>query len=173
MFHKKFFSNISRYSQEKTCVGVSFLIKLQAISPVTLLKHGFKRDSKTDICCDYRETPNLKNICEQLHWKFFCKNIFQIRTCMNECSECSPVVWKVAQISQDWTKVSPIISTRGGEKIFNAYIRWKTFHAKLDKKQKIFFHTPVSENFNIKHLWWSKADLSKEKIFWGILYEFQ
>ena len=92
VFHKKFFSNISRYSQEKTCVGVSFLIKLQAISPVTLLKHGFKRDSKTDICCDYRETPNLKNICEQLHWKFFCKNIFQIRTCMNECSECSPVV---------------------------------------------------------------------------------
>ena len=37
------------------------------------------------------------------------------------------------------------------------------------KKQKIFFYTPVytsiriSEIFNIKHLWCSKADLSKEE----------
>ena len=58
VFHKKFFSNILRYSQENTCVGVSFLIKLQAISPVTLLKHGLKRDSNTDISCDYREIYN-------------------------------------------------------------------------------------------------------------------
>ena len=50
------------------------------------------------------------------------------------------------------------------------------------KKQKIFFYTPVytsikiSEIFNIKHLWCSKADLSKEekKRFSGkILYKFQ
>ena len=50
------------------------------------------------------------------------------------------------------------------------------------KKQKILFYTPVytsiiiSEIFNIKHLWCSKADLSKEekKRFSGkILYEFQ
>ena len=27
----------------------------------------------------------------------------------------------------------------------NFYIRWKTFHAKSDKKQKIFFYTPVSK----------------------------
>ena len=58
VFHKKFFSNILRHSQENTCVGVSFLIKLQAISPVTLLKHGLKRDSNTDISCDYREIYN-------------------------------------------------------------------------------------------------------------------
>ena len=56
--HKKFFLNIWRYSQESNCVGVSFLIKLQAISPVTLLKHGLKRDSNTDISCDYREIYN-------------------------------------------------------------------------------------------------------------------
>ena len=35
---KKLFSNILWYSQKNTCVGVSFLIKLQIIRPVTLLK---------------------------------------------------------------------------------------------------------------------------------------
>ena len=42
-------------------------------------------------------------------------------------------------------------------KRFDSYIRWKTFHAKSDKKQNI------SENFNIKHLQWRKADLPEEK----------
>ena len=46
VFHKKkLFSNILWYSQENTCVGVSFLVKLQAFRPVTILK----RDSNTDI----------------------------------------------------------------------------------------------------------------------------
>ena len=47
VFHKNFFSNILRHSQENTSAGVSFLIKLQAISPVTLLKHGLKGDFYT------------------------------------------------------------------------------------------------------------------------------
>ena len=51
-FIKKLFLKISRYSQENTCVGVSFLIKLQALRPVTLLK----RDSDTGFfSCEYCE----------------------------------------------------------------------------------------------------------------------
>ena len=40
---KYVFFKILRYSQENTCVGISFLIKLQALRPTTLLK----RDSYT------------------------------------------------------------------------------------------------------------------------------
>ena len=40
---KKLFLKIFQYSQENSSVGVSFLIKLQALSPATLLK----RDSRT------------------------------------------------------------------------------------------------------------------------------
>ena len=42
---KRLSLKISQYSQEKTCVGVSFLMKMQAVSPVTLLK----RDSTTGV----------------------------------------------------------------------------------------------------------------------------
>ena len=40
---KKLFLKISQYSQEATCVGVSFLVTLQTLRPATLLK----RDSNT------------------------------------------------------------------------------------------------------------------------------
>ena len=36
-------------------------------------------------------------------------------------------------------------SAKWVEKRFNSHIRWKTFHAKSDEKQKIFFYTPVSK----------------------------
>ena len=40
----------------------------------------------------------------------------------------------------------------------------KTFREKSDKKQNIFLHNSIkiSGNFDIKHLRWSKTDLSKE-----------
>ena len=44
-YKKKLFLKISQYSQEKTCVAVPFLIKLQALRPATLLK----TDSSTGI----------------------------------------------------------------------------------------------------------------------------
>ena len=49
---------------------------------------GLKRGSNTDISCDYQEIYNntLKSICERLHRKVFCKNIFQIRTQQRELS---------------------------------------------------------------------------------------
>ena len=40
VFYKKFFLIISQYSQKNTCVGVSFLIKMQAFKPETLFKRG-------------------------------------------------------------------------------------------------------------------------------------
>ena len=45
VLYKKLFLKFLQYSHENTCVGVSFLIKFQALSPVTLLK----RDSKTGV----------------------------------------------------------------------------------------------------------------------------
>ena len=45
VFIEKLFLKILQYSYENTCVGVSFLKKMQAFSPVTLLK----RDSSTDV----------------------------------------------------------------------------------------------------------------------------
>ena len=37
---KKLFVKTLQYSQESTCVGDLFLMKMQAFSPVTLLKRG-------------------------------------------------------------------------------------------------------------------------------------
>ena len=45
VLYKKLFLEILQCSQENTCVGVSFLTKLQALSSVTLLK----RDSSTGV----------------------------------------------------------------------------------------------------------------------------
>ena len=49
---KVFFKHFKIFTGKQLCWGL-FLTKLQAISPETLLKHGLKRDSKTDISCDY------------------------------------------------------------------------------------------------------------------------
>ena len=52
----------------------------------------------------------LKNISERLHcWKVFCENIFQIRSELSKRNYWWLTVWKVAQISQDWIKMLPII----------------------------------------------------------------
>ena len=54
--------------------------------------------------------PILKNISERLHcWKVFCENVFQIRSELSKRNYWWLAVWKVAQISQDWTKMFPII----------------------------------------------------------------
>ena len=53
VFHKKVHLRILQYWQENTCLGVSFLIKLQALVS-NFIKKKFLR------------TPILKNICEQL-----------------------------------------------------------------------------------------------------------
>ena len=45
VLQKNLFLKISLYLQQNTCVGVSFLIKIQAFRPATLLK----RDSNTGV----------------------------------------------------------------------------------------------------------------------------
>ena len=57
---KKTVIKILQISQKNTCFGVSFLIKLQALRPVTLLK----RDSNTIIFL-----WNLRNFQEHLFWR--------------------------------------------------------------------------------------------------------
>ena len=48
---RKLFLKISQYSQENTCVGISFLIKMQAFRAPALLK----RDSNTGVFCEHWE----------------------------------------------------------------------------------------------------------------------
>ena len=103
-FIKELFSKILWDSQENTCVGVSFLINLQAISPVTLLK----RNSNTDVFL--RISINLEGV------------LFS-RTFANGCIFES-VLWErfqdqnlakettddlLCQVSQDWAKMFPIL----------------------------------------------------------------
>ena len=64
---------ILQYSQEDTKVGVSFSMKMQTLSPVTLLT----KDSNTAafLCfpvniAKFLGTPGLKSICERLFERF-------------------------------------------------------------------------------------------------------
>ena len=62
---RKLFLKVSQYLQENTCVGISFLIKMQVLRPPTLLKRG----SNTGVFANiekFLRTPILKNICERL-----------------------------------------------------------------------------------------------------------
>ena len=59
---RKLFLKILQYSQKNTCVGVSLLIKMQAFSPVILLK---KQAFSVNIA-KFLRIPVLKNMCERL-----------------------------------------------------------------------------------------------------------
>ena len=65
---RKLFLKISQYSQENTCVGISFLIKMQAFRAPALLK----RDSNTGVFCE--------------HWEIFKNTYFEehLRTAASE-----------------------------------------------------------------------------------------
>ena len=65
---RKLFLKISQYSQENTCVGISFLIKIQAFRAPALLK----RDSNTGVFCE--------------HWEIFKNTYFEehLRTAASE-----------------------------------------------------------------------------------------
>ena len=59
---RKLFLKILQYSQKNTCVGVSLLMKMQAFSPVILLK---KQAFSVNIA-KFLRIPVLKNMCERL-----------------------------------------------------------------------------------------------------------
>ena len=68
--------------------------------------------------------PIKKNISiERLHcWKVFCQNVFQIRSGLVDVLLMKRnywwlAVWKIAQISQDWIKMLPKISSMWGDQI--------------------------------------------------------
>ena len=65
MFHKKLFLKILQYSQESNCVGISFLIKMQAFRTPALLKRNSKAGAFANIE-KFLRTNILKNICERL-----------------------------------------------------------------------------------------------------------
>ena len=63
---KKLFLKISQYLQENTCVGVSFLIKLQPVRTATLIKRDCQDRCFLVNITKFLRTPILKNICERL-----------------------------------------------------------------------------------------------------------
>ena len=63
---KKPFLKILQYSQENTCVGVSFLVKIRAFSPV---KKTPTQTFPMNIV-KFLRTPVLKNSCERLFERF-------------------------------------------------------------------------------------------------------
>ena len=63
---KKLFLKILQYSQENTCVGVSFLVKIRAFSPV---KKTSTQTFPMNIV-KFLRTPVLKNSCERLFERF-------------------------------------------------------------------------------------------------------
>ena len=66
---RKLFLKISQYSQENTCVEISFLIKMQAFRASALLK----RDSKADVFCEHWEifkNTYFEEHCARLLLKF-------------------------------------------------------------------------------------------------------
>ena len=63
---KKLFLKILQYSQENTCVGVSFLVKIRAFSPV---KKTPTQTFPMNIV-KFLRTPVLKNSCERLFERF-------------------------------------------------------------------------------------------------------
>ena len=100
---KKANPNILWYSQENTCAGVYFLIKLHAIRRLTLLK----RDSNRDIFLWIS-----RNLWEDLFWRTLANDCIVgkcfVRTFLRSDLNLARrnywwlAVWQVAQISQDW-----------------------------------------------------------------------
>ena len=70
---RKLFLKISQYSQENTCVGISFLIKMQVFRAPALLK----RDSNRGVFCEHWEI--FKNTYfEEIRW--FSLELFSLWT---------------------------------------------------------------------------------------------
>ena len=70
VFYKKLPLNILQYSQENSCVGLSFLIKTQAFSSATLLKRESNTGVFLRILQNLKNTPVLRYIYEQLFERF-------------------------------------------------------------------------------------------------------
>ena len=58
VFHKKLFLTILWYSQENTCVGISFTLKLQAFRSLTALKRGFNTRYFLEAIVKFIRTPS-------------------------------------------------------------------------------------------------------------------
>ena len=74
------------YSKKNTCVGVSFLLKLQAFRPLTVSKKGLQHRYFPVNIGKFIRTPILKSIFERLllhFWKLFYENIlYSFATCL-------------------------------------------------------------------------------------------
>ena len=113
-------------------------------------------------------TPNLKNISKRLHWKVFCKNIFQIRTQQKElllkkiftcsvkgCSNQSRLNKSISYHKVLAEERKDLILIKDGKRFMQNQIKNRK-HFSIHQYQNF-------KNFNIKHLQWSKADLPKGK----------
>ena len=182
MFHEESHSQTFCNIHRKTPVRGLFFDEVAGHLACNFIKKRLKHRYFLANIGKFIRRPILINISERLHcWKMFCENVFQIRSEISKNNYWRLTVLKVAQISQDWIKMLPIIRyyarrLNSLKKRLNSYIRVKP--QVLEKvwwkigqnTENIFlqkFFCKISGNFNFKHLRWSKKDLSKEtkKIF--------
>ena len=76
---KVFFKHFKVFTGKHLCWGL-FFNKVASHQPCNFIKTETPKQIFLVIIGKFTITPNLRKICERLHWKFFCKNIFQIRT---------------------------------------------------------------------------------------------
>ena len=107
--YRKPFSNILWYSQENNCSGL-FFNKVAGHQAYNVIKKRLQHRYFIVNIGKFIRRLILKNISEQLHrWKVFCENVCQIRSELSKRNYWWLTVWKLAQISQDWIKMLPII----------------------------------------------------------------
>ena len=63
---------ILKISQENTCVGVSFLIKMHAYMPASLLKRHCSTGVFLTVIAKFLRASILKSICERLLLRVYC-----------------------------------------------------------------------------------------------------
>ena len=104
---RKLFLKISQYSSENTCVGISFLIKLQAFRAPALLK----RDSNTGVFCE--------------HWEIFKNTYFEehLRTAASESFTWT--FFYMNKYHRNWRRRFPKNKTK--QKPFENSAIWKSF----------------------------------------------
>ena len=120
---RKLFLKVSQYSQENTCVGISFLIKMQAFRVPALLK----RDSNAGVFCE--------------HWEIFKNTYFEehLRTAASES-----FTWFFPALTNDRKWKRRFLKNKTKQKPFeNSVIRKKICFFMIFFIISFFFFSPL------------------------------
>ena len=171
VFHKESYSQTFCDIHRKTPVQGSIFNKVEVHQACNFIKKRLQhRYFLVNIVKFIRRTI-LKNISKWLHcWKVFYENVFQIRSEPSKRNYWWLAVWKVAQISQDWIKMLPIIKyymrRSNSLKRFKFLYKSKTtaigksFVKNLSEKRK-YFSAEQYQNFMKFRLWTSAMEQNR------------